>query len=621
MPIIGNMRSSTPNALQDEAPPVPLTFVDTPSMDYAGWLNDSPIGSFTNPGAYNVAVIGSGGAGLAAAYELLRCGLSVALFEATDRIGGRLFASPSSSGSGNLFEMGAMRFTPSERLLHYYSNLFNATGVTKIVFDDENAFPDPGDQDLTYVAFQGKTYVHVPKTEDLGFPPSYYKVSQGWGAFVENGFKSADGSIQLPAMKDLTIWLTDPKANAVAIHSGWQAYLNAFSNSSLFEAMVRIFTDANAPQRDGSPDDPKWQPIDFEFFGALGTGFGGFGPLFPIGFLDIVRFVVNAVDSDQHELLTGTGSIVQGFLDAPIALPDGSTTTVRGNLHPEMPVRAITPQSGGKIRLDFETADHGVFDRVVVATSHRSMELTMGLGFGGAGQPLAESTADAIRRVHLENSSKVFVETSAFWTQANPHGELWPRNVVGDTILRNLYALTYPNAPADSGALLFSYTWADDSVKQQTLLDPQARLDLLLRDLQTISPDFAVQVSECIDRSTAQVIDWQNERYFFGAFKLNQPGQDPLVQTLFYDFQKAGTGADTGVYIAGDSIGFLGGWLENALQTGVNAAAGVVKSLGGTLTNEASSPFTMDPNLYDYSPDPVVATLARGDDTSIEVHA
>ena len=65
----------------------------------------------------------------------------------------------------------------------------------------------------------------------------------------------------------------------------------------------------------------------------------------------------------------------------------------------------------------------------------------------------AKDVADAIRRLHLENSSKVFVESNAFWDQTRPGSNYeWPRNVVGDTILRNLYALTYPNAPAGTGA-------------------------------------------------------------------------------------------------------------------------------------------------------------------------
>ena len=353
---------------------------------------------------------------------------------------------------------------------------------------------------------------------------------------------------------------------------------------------MRIFTDANAPAG------VQWSQTDFEFYGALGTGFGGMGPLFPICFLDIIRFTINAVDSDQHEITTGVDSVVQGFLNQPVTLLGGDSKYLKNYVKTGMPVTAVE-STGAQVTLTFGDGTSQTFDRVIVATSHRSMELTMGLGASSDGYPLAETTADAIRRLHLENSSKVFAETSAFWSS----GE-WPRNVVGDTILRNFYTLTYPDAPTDTGALLFSYTWADDSVKQQTFTDPTARLELLLRDLATISPTLAAEVEASITAGTTQVMDWQNEPYFFGAFKLNQPGQDPYVQTLFYDFQKAGTSSDTGVFLAGDSIGFLGGWVENALQTGVNAAAGVMVSLGGELTNADAGPFTqLDSSLYTYS--------------------
>jgi tryptophan 2-monooxygenase len=601
MPVFPNLRATAPNPLQDTAPPVPLTYVDTPSMDYVAWLSGSgdAIAQIPEAGSHTVAVIGSGGGGLAAAYELLRCGLDVTLFEATERIGGRLFTSPSSTGDGNLFEMGAMRFTPSERVLHHYCDTFVAGGAD-IRFDD-GPFPDPGDGDLTYIAFQGQTYVHVPDQPDTGFPPSYATVNGGWGAFMTDGFTSADGTIQLTAASALTDLLSKP-GNAGEVTAAWQAYVDAFGNSSLYEAMVRIFTDPNAPTAPGAPEPKLWQPLDFEFFGALGTGFGGFGPLFPIGFLDIIRFVVNAVDSDQHELLTGVESIVQGFLGQSIPLASGGSTTVADHVVTGTPVVAVAT-SGDQVQLTFENGEVGTFDRVVVATSHRSMELTMGLGYSQNGAPLSENVADAIRRLHLEDSSKVFVESTDFWNQQRPGSEVnWPRNVVGDTILRNLYALTYPDAPDGTGALLFSYTWADDSLKQQTYTDPKARLGLLLRDLSTIDPALAETVVQAIDIDTVQVIDWQAEPYFFGAFKLNQPGQDPYVHDLFYDFLKAtGTGPDRLVYLAGDSIGYLGGWVENAFQTGVLAAAGVAVSLGGTLTNAAEGPFErLDPAAYDY---------------------
>ncbi|WPB76629.1 FAD-dependent oxidoreductase [Archangium violaceum] len=600
MPVFPNLRSSKPgHGRFAAAPPMtPVAFVDAPTMNYVTWLNNSTSGiaTFDNASAYHVAVIGSGAAGLATAYELLRCGLNVTVFEATDRIGGRLFTSPSSTQDGNVFEMGAMRFTPSEQVLHWYGNLFNQTQPGSVLFDT-GSFPNPG-ENLTYIAFQGQTYIWDPN--DVGghpLPAEFNTVSNGWTVFMDKGFASADGTINLVAPATMTTWLADPRSNTDAIIAAWSSYIGAFVNNSLYEAVVRIFTDKNAPG--GTP----WQQCDLEFFGALGTGFGGFGPLFPICFLDIMRFVINAVDTDQHELLTGVSSLVTGFLNQPITRPDGTRTTVSQNVVTNKPVTAVASK-GTSVTLTFADNSTQVFDRVVVATSHRSMELTMGLGTSMDGLPLAEPVADALRRVHLENSSKVFVETSAFWNQQDPATSLnWPRNVVGDTLLRNLYTLTYPKAPSDTGVLLFSYTWADDSVKQQAFTDVNARIALLMRDLESISPGLATAVGNSMRQGTAQLIDWQRTPFFFGAFKLNQPGQDNDVASLWFDFLKASKeDLDTGVYVAGDSIGFLGGWVENAFHTGLNAAAGVVVSLGGTLTDYANSPFAqLNPSMYNYS--------------------
>jgi hypothetical protein len=54
---------------------------------------------------------------------------------------------------------------------------------------------------------------------------------------------------------------------------------------------------------------------------------------------------------------------------------------------------------------------------------------------------------------------------------------------------------------------------------------------------------------------------------------------------MFFDYQKARTVNDTGAYIAGDCIAWNSGWVEGGLQTALNAAAGVIYSLGGTVNS------------------------------------
>ena len=55
---------------------------------------------------------------------------------------------------------------------------------------------------------------------------------------------------------------------------------------------------------------------------------------------------------------------------------------------------------------------------------------------------------------------------------------------------------------------------------------------------------------------------------------------------------------DTGVYLAGDSVSWQGGWTEGALQTGINAACAVAHHLGGKVIEE--SPLTQNPASYEY---------------------
>jgi len=96
--------------------------------------------------------------------------------------------------------------------------------------------------------------------------------------------------------------------------------------------------------------------------------------------------------------------------------------------------------------------------------------------------------------------------------------------------------------------------------------------------------------------------EWQSQPFFAGAFKLSEPGQDQYVQTMFFDYQKAGTPADTGVYLAGDCVSWTSGWVEGALTPALNAAAGVIISLGGTLNPDADNrtPMSIKADRYKY---------------------
>ena len=98
----------------------------------------------------SVAIVGAGCAGMTVARELHRCGFNVTIFEASDRIGGRLFTRDNPNGSSQAgMEMGAMRMPffsepgNENSILGYYLNYEEAQGDTNhAAFLTD--FPDPG---------------------------------------------------------------------------------------------------------------------------------------------------------------------------------------------------------------------------------------------------------------------------------------------------------------------------------------------------------------------------------------------------------------------------------------------------------------------------------------------
>jgi tryptophan 2-monooxygenase len=196
----------------------------------------------------------------------------------------------------------------------------------------------------------------------------------------------------------------------------------------------------------------------------------------------------------------------------------------------------------------------------------------------------------------MMNSSKLFIRTATkFWK--DPTLNL-PQTIQTDELPRGIYCLDYTNT--NYGIVLISYTWQDDSSKLLAIPPPQ-RFGLFQSIIANINPAFAawlVPVGVNGDSGIVNV-DWEATPYYYGAFKLNYPGQEPECAASYYQFLTAGTPGDTGVYLAGDSVSWSGGWTEGALQTGLNAACAAALHAGGTV--RPGSPLTQNATLYDYS--------------------
>jgi monoamine oxidase len=72
-----------------------------------------------------VAVIGGGSAGLATAFELRKIGCDITIFEASNRLGGRVLTYYFDENKKYFADLGAMRIPVSHETSWYYINLFN----------------------------------------------------------------------------------------------------------------------------------------------------------------------------------------------------------------------------------------------------------------------------------------------------------------------------------------------------------------------------------------------------------------------------------------------------------------------------------------------------------------
>ncbi|MBV8367443.1 MAG: FAD-dependent oxidoreductase [Candidatus Eremiobacteraeota bacterium] len=568
MPIVPNLTPHGRRVRQAAAPnPVYWPYIDS-MYDFVNFLTNGqpgtpgpPIASAPSGSSPTIGIVGAGAAGMVAAYELLRAGFNPVVFEATERVGGRNWSQPfdpQNPTTGGIAEMGAMRVpTASETFYYYASTLFNMP---------TNPFPDPG-KVATQIYYQNQLY---PWPANQNPPEPFLSLSNDFNTFV--------GNLTAPIYEN---WTPDLIANPV-----WQQYVNDYAGVSFYSALAQGI--------------PTWTDVQLSQFGALGMGSGGFGPLYEVGFLEMLRLLVLGWEVDQQLMLNGINSLTDNLFTAPAQPSTGASLQSLGSVLFGAPVTAIDA-GGSQLVVTYTlagTPTQMVVDALIVATTTRSMEIGMGLTLPSASGAnlLTQNVRSALRDLPLMNSSKLFIRTATKFWNDNPN---LPQTIQTDELPRGIYCLDYQGV--DYGVVLISYTWQDDSSKLLAIPPPQ-RFQLFVSIIEQINPDFAAQLVPVGGDAGIINVDWEATPYYYGAFKLNYPGQEPDCQAAYYQFLSVlggSSGPDTGVYLAGDSVSWSGGWTEGALQTGLNAACAAAQHAGGTV--RAGSPLTQVPNLYDYS--------------------
>ncbi|KAK2024657.1 flavin-containing amine oxidoreductase [Colletotrichum zoysiae] len=575
----------------------PQAWVDTPQVVYSAWNQaagdiNQPLGSL--PKNLTIGLVGAGITNIVLAFNLAKAGANVTLIEASHEVGGRLRSSETPDGI-NVAEMGAMRFPPSQDLLYYYAEQFGFAFIKN--------FPDPGKVPTT-IFYQGVANQWV----DENVPPAGFEtVDNGWKNLIFGGL-SREGKLVMAPPAQFTEWLSskDPATRALAVPE-WQKYLDVFGDDSFYTGLQRIFGEKHDWD---VPGGKQWSEDDFNRFGTLGIGSGGFGAVFTAGFNSVLRLVVNGLESDQAVFakVSGEGLLPTGIQELAKSIWNAATElgvkTKLGTVAEVISGGDGTPNgSSASVReTSAGTSTTVRYDLVIVGTTSRAMVHAVDPVSEATGKPLFSTQVQrGIHDLHMTASSKLFIRTAKFWENQAPD---FPRVILSDTNLPQTYTLDYGHP--EYGMVLVTYAWEDLSLQMMAIQDPKELLRKLKEQAarlmkKTKYPEYVDYLTPVTDDDIF-LIHWQLDRHSYGAFSLGHPGQDKDIASLFYDFQKLSKDTSSRVLINSDCTSFLGGWVDGGLQSAHNTLSAIFERFGSLNPAAASlAPSRLlESTLYQY---------------------
>lgn len=482
----------------------PSAFPDDP-FDYVALAKRGMRKASAQPAV--VAIVGAGVSGLAAGLELLRAGHYPVIFEASGRIGGRLFTVREFEDPLVYAEMGSMRVPPVHKTLMHYLDLF---GIKT------RRFPNPNNI---------KTCYYINGKKEFGSPDNQVP-------WVEHLYRKWDNAIRPFAELMNDVWHDEEMRT-----SRWRALTARYRDMSFRDFLV----------------EQDWSSEEIELFSTVGFGVGGYGPLYPISFIEILRINVCRWDDEQMEIIGGNDRLAEGFYSHKVQIEDDEVKSLEdlGLVMTKTPVTALDKDdSTGNLILTTRQGDTFSADAVIITAQARAIQMEMDI----SKDLLTHEQWQAIYNTHFMSSGKIFLETdSAFWKE--PGSEI--TTTISDLPIRGTYLFDFEDT--ESGLICASYTWEDDSRKwhASTIEERAERAIDMLEEIygkDSIRPHVV----------SAYGFSWEEMPGYRGAFKQFYSGQHHYYNAL--------AEPSSNIWFAGDAVSYAGGWIEGALQSGLRTA-------------------------------------------------
>ncbi|WP_097027436.1 flavin monoamine oxidase family protein [Clostridium peptidivorans] len=506
-----------------------------------------------------VAVIGAGEAGLAAAFELKKIGCDITIFEASNRIGGRVYTHYFDCEGKYPVELGAMRIPASHETTWHYINLFK---LNTDIFVTRNV------NGLFYIrkrwARNDPEGLSVMQNIYPAFNLTPEERRTPWQELVGRIYKKYVLSLP-PEIRREIIEVKQNYSDAIK-RMDWLSYEMAYENSGLSEDAIAMLSYLST--------------FDVSFFN--------------IGLIEVMQEAYTADFSFTYRIHGGMQNLTAAFCKALMNKKNsayaGISSTELGNVNFKMNtvVDGIykNPDKEGILLECRKTQDDSVkyenFDYIVCAipfTSLRRVNIT----------PLfSVDKMQAIASLNYEAGQKTyFLLKERFWEKGNKN-----QRIVGGSTGSDLQTIAtfYPSdhsiavpgklnvwdlkpgaSPNEPGALQVSYNWARDAERAGN-----KKIDLRIMDFIKQTEAIHGLPSGYIDENMIDYasIYWPNVQYIWSGSCLTKP-----KDKILFSYVVTQPEMNNRVFFAGEHISQKHAWMQGALQTGMLAANGIAEQI------------------------------------------
>jgi monoamine oxidase len=507
----------------------------------------------------NVAVIGAGQAGLSSAFELRKTGCNVTIFEASNRIGGRMFTYYFDKNKKYYGDLGAMRISPSHETTWHYINLF---GVNTIPFVSRNVDSlfyvrnGRARNDPEGISVARNIYPRFNLTEEERNTP-WQKLS---GRVYDKFFKTLTTEqrkelIEIKPSYSDEIALRDNlnyrqayestglSQDAIAMLAYLSTFDAAFFNLSLVEILQEVYT------------------ADFAFTYTMD---GGMSTL-PNAFYNALNDnLPNAYGNINKRDLGKVNFRMESAIDGIYKLSNEENITLE--------VRDTTNN-----QISFEK-----FDYVVCAIPFTSLRRV------AIHPQFSVIKMQAIRELNFEAAQKTFLFLKdRFWEKGSE-----TQRIVGGTSSTDLplISISYPSdhamqvrgqfnrwtlkpnaSPNEPGVLLASYNLAYDAVRLGN-----ENCSLRIMDVKRQTEEVHGLPRGYLDQKIISwaSLYWNEVPYIWTGVCLSKP-QDKIL----FSYNVTQPEMNERVFFAGEHISQKHGWQQGALRTGMIAANEIAKRI------------------------------------------